>query len=51
MQHLALEVSDMARSLEFYRSVLGLKLSERHEAGEVPAIPVELAFLRLGDKH
>ncbi len=51
MQHLALEVSDMERSLDFYRTFLGLKLSERHAAGEVAAIPVELAFLRLGEQH
>ena len=51
MQHLSLEVSDMERSLDFYRNFLGLKLSERHAAGEVKAIPVELAFLRLGEQH
>ncbi len=50
-QHLALEVSDMDKSIEFYRTVLGLKLTERHAAGEVPAIPVELAFLRASDNH
>ena len=51
LQHLSLEVSDMDRSLAFYRSFLGMKLSERHAAGEVPAIPIELAFLRVGDQH
>jgi len=51
MQHLSLEVSDMERSLDFYRNFLGLKLSERHQAGEVKAIPVDLAFLRLGEQH
>lgn len=47
-QHVAVEASDMERSLAFYRSYLGMKLSERHAAGEVAAIPVELAFLRFG---
>ena len=51
MQHLALEVSDMERSIAFYRSFLGMKLSERHPAGEVEAIPVELCFMRLGAVH
>ena len=48
MQHLALEVADIDRSIEFYRSFLGMKLSERHPPGEVEAIPVELCFMRLG---
>jgi catechol 2,3-dioxygenase len=51
LQHLALEVSDMDASIDFYRRFLGMKLSERHAAGEVAAIPVELAFMRLGDVH
>ncbi|MCP5075480.1 MAG: hypothetical protein GY947_19585 [Rhodobacteraceae bacterium] len=49
--HMALEVSDLETSIAFYRDVFGLKLSERHEAGEVAAIPVELVFLRLADNH
>ena len=51
MQHLALEVADIDRSIEFYRSFLGMKLSERHPPGEVEAIPVELCFMRLGGVH
>lgn len=51
MQHFAVEVSDTDRSIEFYRRVLGFKLTERHAAGEVEAIPVELTFMRLGDVH
>jgi len=51
MQHLALEVTDMERSIAFYRDFLGMKLSERHSAGEVEAIPVELCFMRLGPVH
>jgi catechol 2,3-dioxygenase len=51
MQHLALEVSDMERSIAFYRNFLGMKLSERHRPGEVEAIPVELCFMRLGPVH
>ncbi|MBT3702511.1 MAG: hypothetical protein HOE62_02490 [Alphaproteobacteria bacterium] len=49
--HMALEVSDPEVSIAFYRDVFGLKLTERHQAGEVEAIPVELTFLRLGDNH
>ncbi|MEM6695960.1 MAG: VOC family protein [Pseudomonadota bacterium] len=51
MQHFSLEVSDTDRSIAFYRDALGFKVTERHQAGEVPAIPVELTFMRLGDVH
>ena len=49
--HIAIEVSDMDRSIAFYRELLGMRLTERHEAGEVPAIPFALAFLRSGADH
>lgn len=51
MQHVAIEVADTDRSIEFYRSVLGFKLTERHDAFEVEGIPVGLTFMRLGDVH
>lgn len=51
MQHFAVEVSDTDRAIAFYRRVLGFRLTERHAAGEVAGIPVELTFLRLGDRH
>ena len=51
MQHFSVEVSDTDRSIAFYREVLGFKVTERHAAGEVAAIPVELTFLRLGSRH
>ncbi len=51
MQHFSVEVSDTDRSIAFYREVLGFKLTERHAAGEVKAIPVELTFMRLGATH
>ena len=50
-QHIALEVSDPDKSTEFYRKVLGMKVTERHRAGEVPAIQVDLVFLRLSGHH
>lgn len=49
--HFAIEVADMDRSIEFYRDLFGFKLTERHKAGEIPAIPVDLAFLRCGTHH
>ena len=51
LQHLALEVADTDRSIEFYRAFLGMKLTERHKAGEVAGIPVDLTFMRLGSRH
>lgn len=51
LHHLAAEVSDMDRSIKFYRELLGMRVSERHRANEVPAITVELTFLRLHDNH
>lgn len=51
LQHLALEVSDTERSIEFYRQFLGMKVTERHKAGEVAGIPVDLTFMRLGRRH
>lgn len=51
MQHIAIEVSNTDRAIEFYRRVFGFKLTERHAAHEVKGIPVELSFLRLGDVH
>ena len=51
LQHFAVEVSDPDRSIEWYRRVLGFKLTERHPAFENPNIPVELIFMRLGDVH
>jgi catechol 2,3-dioxygenase-like lactoylglutathione lyase family enzyme len=51
MHHVALEVADMDQSIAFYRKFMGMKLTERHPAGENPAIPVELAFLRLHSQH
>lgn len=51
LHHVAAEVSDMERSIKFYRELLGMRVSERHAANEVPTIPVELTFLRLHANH
>tara|TARA_B100000029_G_C17043640_1_gene766906 strand:+ start:64 stop:612 length:549 start_codon:yes stop_codon:yes gene_type:complete len=50
-QHVSLEVSNVDESLIFYREFLGMKLSERHPAGEHRNIPFEMAFLRLNNRH
>ena len=51
LQHFSMEVSDPDASIAFYREVFGFKVTERHPAGEVPAIPVELVFMRVGARH
>ncbi len=50
LHHIALEVSDLEKSAKFYREFIGLKITERHEENEVPAIPVKLMFMRFGQK-
>ena len=49
--HVALEVGDMDKAIDFYRNFLGMRLTERHPAGENENVPVELAFLRLHEQH
>ena len=49
--HVALEVSNMDRSIAFYRDFLGMRLTERHAANENKNVPVELAFMRLHEQH
>ena len=51
LQHFSVDVADVDRSIEFYREFLDMKLTERHAAHECPNIPVELAFMRVGDVH
>jgi len=51
LHHVAAEVSDMDLSIQFYRDLLGMRISERHPAYEVASIPVELTFLRLHNNH
>ena len=49
--HFAMEVSDMDKSIAFYRDLLGFKLTERHTSDEIEAIPMDLTFLRVGENH
>ena len=51
VHHVAIEVSDMERSIAFYRDLFGARVTENHAAGEVEAIPVALCFLRFNDDH
>ena len=46
--HIGIHVSDTDRSVEFYRKVLGLKLTGRWGP---PDIRRPICFMRIGDKH
>ena len=39
LQHVAIKVSDIERSIAWYRDVLGLKVSDRYEPGQAPGYP------------
>ena len=51
LQHVAIEDSDVDRSIEWYRRMMGFKVTGRHPAHEVPEVPVELMFIRLASVH
>ncbi len=51
MKHVAIEVSDTDRSIEWYRRVPGFQVTERHAAFDVEGMPVELVFMRLANVH
>ena len=46
--HIGIHVSDLDRSIEFYRKVVGLKLTGRWGP---PDFRCPLAFMRIGDMH
>ena len=45
--HVGIQITDMDRSLEWYRDILGLTLTGRWPMGENG----EMAFMRFGDSH
>lgn len=49
--HIVLRSSDPARSLAFWRDLLGFRLSDTVDAEFVPGRPVSLAFLRCNGRH
>ncbi len=46
--HIGVHVSDIDRSIEFYRKVLGLKVTGRWAP---PDFPRPICFMRISDKH
>ena len=51
LQHVAVKVSDIEKSLKFYTEILGFSLSERHAPGELPGLNVGFCFLRCSAFH
>ena len=51
LQHIAIKVSNIDISLDFYINVLGFTVSERHDPGEHPIFKSGLCFLRCGPLH
>lgn len=46
MGHVTLAVADLARTMAFYQSALGLKITEIADVG-----PLQVVFLRAGERH
>lgn len=51
IQHIAIKVSDLEESLQFYTEILGFTLTERYNPGDHPTLPVGLCFLRCTSLH
>jgi catechol 2,3-dioxygenase len=49
--HVGIRVADVDRTIAFYTGVLEMKLTERHEPGELRPGSLGAAFLRCGRNH
>ncbi len=50
LQHIGIKVSNIERSIEFYRNILGLKISDQAKPGEAPGYP-GLCLMRCERDH
>jgi catechol 2,3-dioxygenase-like lactoylglutathione lyase family enzyme len=49
--HVGIRVADIDRTIAFYTEILGMKVTERHEPGELRPGTMGAAFLRCGQNH
>ena len=49
--HVALYVSDIKASTQWYQDVLGFEVSDEYEEGVIPGVPGGAAFLRCNPDH
>lgn len=51
IQHVGLKVHDMDEAVNFYRDVMGFRVSDRYDPGDNPHNPWGICFMRSGDLH
>lgn len=51
IQHVGIKVHDLDLAVEFYRDVMGMRISDRYEPGDNPHNPWGICFMRSGNLH
>lgn len=51
LQHVGLKVHDLDEAVDFYRDVMGFRISDRYDPGDNPHSPWGICFMRSGDLH
>ena len=51
VQHIGIKVHNLDLAVEFYRDIIGMKISDRYEPGDNPHNPWGICFLRSGNLH
>ncbi len=51
IQHVGIKVRDMDEAVDFYRDVMGFRVSDRYEPGDNPHSQWGICFMRSGDLH
>ena len=46
VQHIGIKVHNLDLAVEFYRDIMGMKISDRYEPGDNPHNPWGICFLR-----
>lgn len=51
IQHVGIKVHNLDLAIDFYRNIMGMKISDRYEPGDNPHNPWGICFLRSGNLH